>query len=284
MPLHDQTLNAIAEFICGDVEVKYRSSSHLTDFFRRVGLSHFEHDGSTRKIWVYECLKKCSREEQALILKQLASPREYGGDKEKIKKALQRLNEICALNEFEIYLDGIEAKLRKIKPNYNVVSESSTSTEAVVHIPDFTIFSNHQEEIELLEKRWSEAQLCINFQAYLSAIILMGSILEALLLITLKRFPKESNTCSIAPKDKKTNKSKQFSEWKLSEMIEVAHHLRWINSDRKEYSHALRDFRNLIHPREQIKTQIYPDYNTCKISFHVLEATVQDLSIQISKK
>ncbi len=286
MPIDDQTLKAVADFICGDLEGApiYRSSWYLTDFFERVGLPQFVHDGSTRRLWVLECLRECSREELAQIFRQLASPKEYGGKREDIKLALSTLNEIFYIEGFEIYLEGLEAKFRKIDIDYNVEPQSLDAKNQPINLPDFSAFSQKNNDLTVLKSRWFEIQACINSEAYLSAIILMGSILEAILLITLQKFPKESNTSPLAPKNKQTQKNKIFAEWKLSEMIDVAHHLGWLKSDRRAHSHALREFRNLIHPREQIKTQIYPDYNTCKISLSVLEASIQDLAEQASSK
>ncbi len=63
----------------------------------------------------------------------------------------------------------------------------------------------------------------------------------------------------------------------LAEMIDVAHDLGWIDLDVKKYSHALREFRNFIHPHQQMLQQSYPDEDTCQISWLVVQATVNDL-------
>jgi hypothetical protein len=59
------TIKQIADMICGDDREKYpvyRSSSYLTAFFENINLS-YKHDGSTRKGWVLEMLKKLNDEE-----------------------------------------------------------------------------------------------------------------------------------------------------------------------------------------------------------------------------
>lgn len=61
MDFKNRTLTQIADMICGNAPFeqyfRYRSSKFLTDFFYDSG-SEYEHDGSTRGIWVTETLKK----------------------------------------------------------------------------------------------------------------------------------------------------------------------------------------------------------------------------------
>ncbi|UDM39081.1 hypothetical protein LIS44_04980 [Acinetobacter haemolyticus] len=119
--MDQKTLEQIAEFICGTDEEIYpqrRSSSQLTSFFYRVGLP-FNHDGSTRAKWVFEKLNSLDKNQLADVLRRLASPKEYGGDKVKITKALNVLNSILYVEGFEIYLDEISPKFRKIQRDFN---------------------------------------------------------------------------------------------------------------------------------------------------------------------
>lgn len=109
--MDESTLNKIAEFICG---YPYRSGHELTKFFQRAGLPQFVHDGSTRRLWVLETLKKCEKEQLALVFKRLASPFEYGGNQQQIRIALKQLNTIFYFEEFKIVLDGNEPKFEKI--------------------------------------------------------------------------------------------------------------------------------------------------------------------------
>ncbi|MBC8752166.1 MULTISPECIES: hypothetical protein [Paraburkholderia] len=114
--MDENTLEKVANFICGngDDYPQYRTSSQLTAFFARAGLPRFVHDGSTRVWWVLDCLKQCSREELAAILKRLASPKEYGGDKVKVAQALRGLNEAVYIEGFRLRLEGLEPKFEKV--------------------------------------------------------------------------------------------------------------------------------------------------------------------------
>jgi hypothetical protein len=67
MLLTERTLGDLAAMICGDTEVKYgknfpyRSSSRLTNFFTNCDQAYV-HDGTTRKYWVIDVLRKLNRE------------------------------------------------------------------------------------------------------------------------------------------------------------------------------------------------------------------------------
>lgn len=276
--MDESTLDKIAEIICGNGPQypTYRSSSQLTAFFSRASLPQFVHDGSTRQRWVLECLKACTREELASILKRLASPREYSGDKEKIAQALKAINDATYVEGFRVKLVGIEPTFEKFEVNYNTEEEQEELKPQPP--PDFLALNLEPGIGEILGQRWMEAQRCVDAEAYLSAIIIMGSLLEGLLLGICQRKPAIANTCSCAPKDSKTGKVKHFAEWTLAEMIDVAHNVGWLGLDVKRFSHALRSFRNLVHPYEQMATRAEPDEDTSKISWLVVQAAVNDLA------
>lgn len=131
--------------------------------------------------------------------------------------------------------------------------------------------------IEILEKRVVEVKQCLKIGASLSVVFLCGSILEGLLLGIATKRSKEFNQSSVSPKDKTTEKVKQFHEWTLSNFIDVSYDIGFLGLDVKKYSHSLRDFRNYIHPYQQMSSGFNPDLHTAKISWQVLKAAIQDL-------
>lgn len=276
------TLNNIAGFICGNEGnyPTYRSGPKLTTFFEGAGLPQFVHDGSTRQKWVLDCLNQCDREQLAIVLKRLVSPREYGGNREIIKIALIQINEILYVEGFKLILVGMEPKIETITVDF---SEGGEAVETLQPLPppDFLGLGLESGVGVILKNRWEEAQRCVDAGAYLSATIIMGSLLEGLLLGVCQRNPAITNKCSSAPKDPKTGKVKNFAKWSLSEMIDVAHQVGWLGLDVKKFSHSLREFRNLIHPYEQMVTQMNPDADTCGISWLVVQAAVNDLASEL---
>lgn len=89
--------------------------------------------------------------------------------------------------------------------------------------------------------------------------------------------PKEFNQAANSPKDKE-NKVKPFQEWSLAQFIDVAHGLGALKLDVKKFSHELRDFRNYIHPYQQLVSKFTPDKHTAEICLQVLRAAIVDLS------
>jgi hypothetical protein len=61
-------------------------------------------------------------------------------------------------------------------------------------------------------------------------------------------------------------------------LIDVAYELELIGLDIKKYANSLRDFRNYIHPYQQMCEKFSPDNHTAKISLQVLLAAIAELS------
>ena len=282
----DQTFEALAEFICGDNPEKvpvYRSGSELTRFFERAEAKRFVHDGSTRKWWTKEALKLATNEEITNIIRRLGSPKEYSGDTEKIRKAIKTLNEILQIEGYKILIKGSNSFLEKTDSEFNFELDKDEELKPMPP-PDFLTLSLESGIGEILAQRWNEAQLCIDKGAHLSAIVMMGSLLEGLILGVMQKFPKEANQAIAAPRHSNTNKVKIFADWTLSQMIDVAYELEWFNIDIQKFSHALKFFRNLIHPYQQYLNNAFPDEDTCKISWLVVQAAANDLARQLNNK
>jgi len=128
----------------------------------------------------------------------------------------------------------------------------------------------------VLESRLAEAQHCLA-SAPLATIFLCGSILEGILLGVALQKPKEFNQAANSPKDK-DNKVKPFHDWSLAQFIDVAHGLGALKLDVKKFSHELRDFRNYIHPYQQLVSRFTPDKHTAEICLQVMKAAIADLS------
>jgi hypothetical protein len=54
-------------------------------------------------------------------------------------------------------------------------------------------------------------------------------------------------------------------------------------SDTQKFSHSLRDFRNYIHPFEQMSSGFNPREHTAKICLQVLKAAIYEISENIEK-
>jgi len=129
----------------------------------------------------------------------------------------------------------------------------------------------------IIHDRLEEAQSCLRVGAHLSVIFLCGSVLEAVLLGAAQSNPKKFNQSASSPKQR-DGKVKPFPEWTLSELINAAHDIGLLKADVHKFSHGLRDFRNYIHPYQQMVSKFSPDEHTATVCLQVLKAALADVS------
>lgn len=275
----------IAEFICGDDKERYpiyRSSSFLTRFFQDIGINK-THDGSSRNPWTASVINDLNGTDLQKVILRLASPKLYGGNRNQIKQAIETLNETLAVEGLKIRIVGVQPQLFKEDPDFTFDDLKSKEERELKPLPppNFDKLRLESGISEILLNRWIEIQACIDSNATVSAVIMMGSMMEGFLMGTMQKYPRLANLASSAPK--REHKVKYFSEWTLNDMIEVAHELDWIQLDVKKFSHALRDFRNIIHPYQQLAYRTYPDQDTCYISWLVVQAACNDIADWIYK-
>lgn len=147
----------------------------------------------------------------------------------------------------------------------------------IVAPPDFSKLTTTVPQLkESVERRWREAQKCVHIGCYTSGIIMMGSVLEALLLARALLHPSVTYQSAKAPKDK-TGKSPAIQDWTLNSLVDVAVDVGWLKSDRGKFSHALRESRNAVHPWVEVSMRANFDEATCRTSWEVLRASVDDL-------
>jgi hypothetical protein len=276
MPLDFNTLEALADLICGDSGPRYRAGRELPDLFRNAGLQCPDHDGTTRKLWTLERLREYNKKPEQIekVILRLANPKEYAGKLQVNNEVVHKLNEILSVEGIEISLDGVTPKLSKIEP---FIPEPERTMEPLAEfVPDFENIIGDPLLLQILAERWKEVIVCIKYEAYLAAIIMMGGLLEGVLLSVAITNPKEANKASSSPKDK-SGEVKKTHDWTLNNLIEVSHECGWIEQDIKRFSNTLRDYRNLIHPWEQRTRNEDPDKDTCKICLDVVHAAINDL-------
>lgn len=162
------------------------------------------------------------------------------------------------------------------------VTPASAVTEEQFLKRDFSDVSIQKVQIEaslipILDSRLQEAIRSLQANCPLSAVFMCGSVFEGLLLGVALADPKSFNQAASAPRDN-GGKVKQFPEWTLAQFIDVSHELGFLKLDVKKFCHALREFRNFIHPYQQMSSQFAPDKHTAEICLQVLKAAIASLS------
>lgn len=281
MIINDKSIEKLRDLI--NEETEYRSGPKLIDFFKDLGFNDTYGQGFPSR-WKYTdyCLRKINgKPELDKCIRILFHPVNFIGKTSELDNHIKNLNEYLAFDKWQVVRNGTEITFKKTNnvklhdDNVELKADDFLDKE----FDDISIDSLGLDSIvsEVLKIRFGEIKNCFAAQAHLSVIFLSGSSLEGILLGIALKSPKEFNQAKSAPKDKE-GKVKQFPDWTLSQLIDVSFEVGLIKDDVKKFSHALRDFRNYIHPYQQVSSRFYPDHHTAKICFQVLKAGVFQLS------
>lgn len=266
-------------------ESEYRSGPKLIAFFNQYGFRDSYGSGFPSR-WVYTEnkikalngspeLDKCIRD--------VFAPINFIGRFSELDNLIIDFNKylcfdgwVVVRKEKEITFskaNGVNIEKEKEKEQKNTYSEEDFLKEEFSNISieklpiDASIFP-------FIEIRINEIKQCLSVKSSLSVIFLAGSTLEGVLLGLALNNPAIYNQAKCAPKNSNTNKVRNFNEWTLNSLIDVSCELGFLREDVKKFSHSLRDFRNYIHPYQQMCENFLPDENTAKICFQVLKAAL----------
>lgn len=188
----------------------------------------------------------------------------------------------CELNQRTVDT-GVLRKSRAIVSRLSGKKPTGTATDEASFLEkEFTIPNIHKLPVELqvasiIEARLKEARIALGVGAHLSVIFLCGSVLEGVLLGVAQKNPEKFNRSAASPKDA-NGKVKPLHEWSLAQFIDAACDIQFLKPDVKTFSHGLRDFRNYIHPYQQMVSGFTPDEHTAKVCFQVLKAALASLA------
>lgn len=144
-------------------------------------------------------------------------------------------------------------------------------------IPNLNKLPVEPQVATIIAERLEEARKALAAGASLSVIFLCGSVLEGVLLGAAQQQPAQFNRAASSAKTSE-GKAKPFHEWSLAQLIDTGHEVGLLGLDVKKFSHGLRDFRNYIHPYEQLASRFTPDQHTAKVCFQVLKAALAGLT------
>lgn len=133
----------------------------------------------------------------------------------------------------------------------------------------------------VIADRLQEVDACFESGAPLAVVILCGSTLEGLLYEVATRNPVEYNQTRAAPRS--DGKVRPLPEWSLNNLLNTSRELGVLGEDVIKFAHAVREFRNYVHPRQQVKESFRPRQVTAQIARHVLRAAIEDLGMRRPK-
>lgn len=124
----------------------------------------------------------------------------------------------------------------------------------------------------IIERDYSEIQRAYISNCWKSVIILCGGAIEAILTDLLTSNETAAKSAKSAPK------RPDFTRWDLSELISVAVELNLVSTGVEKLSHSLREYRNLVHPGNELRNQLRFGAEEAKIAVEVLNIVHRDLA------
>lgn len=280
MILSPKTLENLRDMI--NERTEYRSGPKIVQFFNQFGFNDTYGQGFPSR-WMYtdERLSRINgTPELDKCIKQLFAPINFIGRIQELNDLIDDFNKYLAFDKWRIIRDGAEISFKRLD-KVEVEEPTAPDQENTFLNREFSNISVHGLGLEgpvvtVLEHRVREIEKCFSASSPLAVILLAGSSLEGILLGLAIQYPRQFNISKAAPKDS-SGKVKQFQDWSLSNFIDVAKELSILQHDTYKFSHCLRDFRNYIHPFEQMSSGFTPRENTAKICLQVLKAAIHDL-------
>lgn len=281
MILSQKTLESLRDMI--NEKTEYRSGPKLVQFFNQLGFKDSYGQGFPSR-WVYtdESLKKINGTLQLdECIKRVFAPINFIGRIPELDEHLKEFNKYLAFDKWRVVRNGAEISFKRLEKVELEEAPATTDVENDFLSREFSNVTIQGLDLEgpivtVLEHRVREIEKCFSAPSPLAVILLAGSTLEGILLGLATQYPKHFNTTRASPKDS-SGKARQFQDWSLSNFIDVAKELSLIQHDTHKFSHSLRDFRNYIHPFEQMASGFTPRENTAKICLQVLKAAIHDL-------
>jgi hypothetical protein len=123
----------------------------------------------------------------------------------------------------------------------------------------------------ILERDYLEIQRGFIGECWKSVIILCGGAIEAVLTDLLKTNEPQAKASGKAPKNP------DLSRWDLSDLINVAVELKLITPGVEKLSHPIREYRNLVHPGNEIRNKLTFNAEEARIALEVLNIVYRDL-------
>lgn len=276
-PLDDRTAERIADIVV-DIGGPYeRKSYELEPLLRRAGwVPAPEYDGSPRVRWLAEQLVE-HRDDPARIerfLCRVCDPREYDDGKEVADDFRAALNGILEAEGLVISAVGGRPVLGELGSDGAAhYSEPEGLEERLRRLVLDEVAA------EMLVNRLSEARLCMRSGAHTMTVIGLGSLVEGLLHAVLtERDEKVQQHGFINQQGKKLAADRVG----LAVLLDTAREHGWIQFDAHRFLGPVKEFRNFIHPRQEVASHARLDHDTVMMCWGPIGALFNDVEERLA--
>jgi hypothetical protein len=171
-----------------------------------------------------------------------------------------------------------EEKIRRLKEKLHTKREEGRARTFKTHgkiLKSMLDSMNNEELKDNLYQDIKDIESCISVGAWKAALIMAGSVLEAILSDWLGQMNEEELKKvfqELYPK----KKLKRVTDYTLQELIDVAEKEGIIHGYHATICDGIRNFRNLIHPNIALRQQIKPNKATAEIGKQIILAILQE--------
>lgn len=259
--LDNNTIAELASLLCDEEGPCYWTARQLEGLLHNAGWrTHDEYDRGPRRAWLLSQLMAHKKQPEliAALIRRLADSREYLGRPEAHRETVTQLNDLLAHEGFRLRVmhgrgEVVDARAAD-GPEVEAPRQLTTSVNELV---------NDQVAANALQRRLEETIACQEAGACLSALIMMGSLLEGVLIEVLDQ------RGTPAPKGAHTT---------LKDLILLAHEHGYLKADIEKFSQTLREFRNLVHVHRYIAEGLNPDQNTARVCWWIVVGALNQLA------
>ncbi|MET7283032.1 hypothetical protein ABZS29_32695 [Kribbella sp. NPDC005582] len=264
--LDENVADSLASLICGDDGFRYRSGAEIEALFRKAGWKlRFGLDGG-RFAWTRDRIREARTKPEIMrpLLLRLADRREYIDEPDLHDAVLAELNRLLAFENLTIAFEGTRPILAELGTPGSDRMTSEIPVELTANLADIV---GDEAFADQLRGRLEQAHACWLNGAPTAAVIMLGSLLEGVLYDYLLHHP--------IPGTRPTDR--------FEALIDLAREQTWISSDVADYAHVLRNHRNIVHPRRQLRDDYRPGPDTVRIAWNVVVAALNDLAAVSSR-
>lgn len=182
------------------------------------------------------------------------------------------------------YLDLLKnAKKTLVGARAEIVSAPASPSRAATDdlAPDFSPLAGNEAMRSILTGRWHECRKCVEADAHLAAIVMMGGMLEALFVARANRMPDKDPLirAASAPKGKSSGKALNYRDWMLDSYIRVAHELGWLTASARHVADVLKEYRNHVHPEKELRHGIALTPNDSRMFWQMTKELARQLLV-----